>query len=440
MAAIVRSSSRSTPSPPPAPAPSQSQSQTYFEIVTSNLLRLGALTLEDFLRDPYQEPPPPQENFLSNPLYHDAPVAPSLVLDDNQDGGENGKPAQMPAPIFVLHQICSQTFGSIDALDYEIIEEEGKESERLPSSSSSNPAHRFISLFFFLFCVEKRCILTITRPNGATRSYTSKPEFSRKAEARAAAAAIAVDMGAIDFIKHGSPEAVAKRGLVLAPLDAPGSVQEPSPNDAEEDPAVKRIEKCCVEWRAGRVKPRWIFLIDSKPNGSESSFPSLSSPSTHVFRVLWFELFTMDLGPTTPEYGCALQVKLSMHLFRVFSVDVVHPTFEAAKAMCAADAILEGILDFIKFGNGQTAPAERRLFQEDDTASAPSPIALTLQGYFEALPRPLPEPVDDKTVTEINAPGWLNGLLQSARGGKFEHKFIWTTDTKLGSMFLFFSH
>lgn len=128
-----------------------------------------------------------------------------------------------------------------------------------------------------------------------------------------------------------------------------------------------------------------------------------------------------------------------MHLFRVFSVDVVHPSFEAAKATCAADAIAEGILDFIKFGNGQTAPAERRLFQEDDTASGPPPIALTLQGFFEALPRPLPEPVDDKAVTEINAPGWLNGLLQSARGGKFEHRFIWTTDIKLGSMSFFLS-
>jgi len=61
-------------------------------------------------------------------------------------------------------------------------------------------------------------------------------------------------------------------------------------------------------------------------------------------------------------------------------------------------------------------------------------VALTLQGFFEALPRPLPEPVDDKTVAEINAPGWLNGLIQSARGGKLEHKFIWTADTKLGSM------
>jgi len=107
--------------PPPVSAPSQS----YFEIVNSNLLRLGALTLEDFLRDPYQEPAA-QENFLSNPLYHDAPVAPPPVVKD-KDG--ESKPAQTPAPIFVLHQICSQTFGSIDALAYEIIEEEGKESE-----------------------------------------------------------------------------------------------------------------------------------------------------------------------------------------------------------------------------------------------------------------------------------------------------------------------
>ena len=93
------------------------------------------------------------------------------------------------------------------------------------------------------------------------------------------------------------------------------------------------------------------------------------------------------------------------------------------------------------FGNGQTAPAEKRLFdpQQDDATSAAPPVTLTLQGFFEALPRPLPEPVDDKTVAEINAPGWLNSLIQSARGGKFEHKFIWTTDTKLGSMLYSFS-
>ncbi|KAI0262038.1 hypothetical protein BC834DRAFT_892735 [Gloeopeniophorella convolvens] len=348
-------------------------SQSYFDIVNDNLLRLGALTLEDFLHDPYQEPAPPNGNFLSNPLYHDVPAAPLLITQE-KDG--EAKSPQTLAPLFVLQQICSQTFGSIDALNYEIIEEEGKE--------------------------KKRCILTITRPNGATRSYTSKPEFARKAEARAAAAAVAVDMGAIDFIKHGSPEAVTKRGLVLAPLDAPGSVQAPLPSDAEGDPSVKEIETCCVEWRAGRVKPRWVFLIDVKPTG---------------------------------KYGCALQVKLSRHLFRVYSVDVAYATFEEAKATCAADAIADGVLDFIKFGNGQTAPAEKRLFssEEEETAAPPPPIALTLQGFFEALPRPFPEPVDDKTAIEINAPSWLNALVQSARGARFELKFIWTTDTKLGT-------
>ena len=239
---------------------------SYFEVVNSNLLRLGSLTLDDFLRDPYQEPIA-QENFLSNPLYHDAPLAPPPIVVENKDG-ESSKPAPLPAPIFVLHQICSQTFGSIDALNYEIIEEEAKESAYL------RPFHRPPqSLSHAPVPIEKRCILTITRPNGATRSYTSKPEFARKAAARAAAASVAVDMGAIDFIKHGSPDAVVKRGLVLAPLDAPGSVQAPLPTAAEEDPSVQEIEKCCVEWRASRVKPRWIFLIDSKPTGSE--FPPI---------------------------------------------------------------------------------------------------------------------------------------------------------------------
>jgi hypothetical protein len=103
--------------------PSQS---CYFETVSSNLLRLGALTLEDFLRDPYQEPAPQENNFLSNPLYHDAPLALPLFIED-KDG--EGKQSQTAAPIFVLHQICSQTFGSIDALNYEIIEEDGKQSK-----------------------------------------------------------------------------------------------------------------------------------------------------------------------------------------------------------------------------------------------------------------------------------------------------------------------
>jgi len=51
------------------------------------------------------------------------------------------------------------------------------------------------------------------------------------------------------------PKAITKCGLVLAPLDVPGSVQELLLSDAEEDLAVVEIEKCYIEWRMGCVKP-----------------------------------------------------------------------------------------------------------------------------------------------------------------------------------------
>ena len=135
MAAIVRPPKAASTPPPALAQPS------YFNMVSSNFLKLGALTLDDFLRDPYQEPAP-QENFLSNPLYHDVPLVPPLVVADQ--GPESGKVAQTPAPIFILDQICSQTFGSIEALNYEILEEEGKESKYMhylpftPDLSSSS--------------------------------------------------------------------------------------------------------------------------------------------------------------------------------------------------------------------------------------------------------------------------------------------------------------
>lgn len=133
MAAIVRPPKAASTPPPALAQPS------YFNMVSSNFLKLGALTLDDFLRDPYQEPAP-QENFLSNPLYHDVPLVPPLVVADQ--GPESGKVAQTPAPIFILDQICSQTFGSIEALNYEILEEEGKESKYmhyLPFTPDSHP-------------------------------------------------------------------------------------------------------------------------------------------------------------------------------------------------------------------------------------------------------------------------------------------------------------
>jgi len=74
-------------------------------------------------------------------------------------------------------------------------------------------------------------------------------------------------MGAIDFITTGDTDATkAKKGLVLAPLDATGEDDYAVPEP--EDPGVKEIEDCCIEWRAGRVKPYWIALNEPKYGSS----------------------------------------------------------------------------------------------------------------------------------------------------------------------------
>jgi hypothetical protein len=62
----------------------------------------------------------------------------------------------------------------------------------------------------------------------------------------------------------------------------------------------------------------------------------------------------------------------------------------------------------------------------DDYQQDPSP--LSLQEFYDALPRPFPEQFGDKAAVEINAPAWLNVTVQSARGGKLTPSFMWFTD------------
>jgi hypothetical protein len=84
----------------------------------------------------------------------------------------------------------------------------------------------------------------------------------------------------------------------------------------------------------------------------------------------------------------------------------------------------EGVLDFIKFGNGQTQPAKPAEADLEDSSIAreftppPPPKGLTLQEFFETLPQPFPENIGEASVNEFNAPAWLNLTLQSARGGR----------------------
>lgn len=135
---------------------------------------------------------------------------------------------------------------------------------------------RSYDLFFF----SEQCILTITHANGATRAYKSDSTFSRRADAKSQAAQIAVDMGAIDFIKSGDSD--PNKGLLLNPLSVESgnmeldeSAAKQIPKQPEMDESLKKIEKCCVEWRAGKVKPHWVTFNDFKNKKSAHSIPSM---------------------------------------------------------------------------------------------------------------------------------------------------------------------
>ena len=95
-----------------------------FDKVSGSLLKLGTLTLEDFHRDPWSEPKPQDSSVFSLSLTGSHPFFPPLDSTQSADA----RPHQS-APIFILHQACSQVFGSLDPLKYEFIEDGGLDSQ-----------------------------------------------------------------------------------------------------------------------------------------------------------------------------------------------------------------------------------------------------------------------------------------------------------------------
>ena len=273
----------------------------------------------------------------------------------------------------------------------------------------------------------KQCVLTINHPNGASRSYHTDPIFSRKNEAKAQVATKAIEMGAIEFIVSGGAEsAKGKKGLILAPLDAPGGLDvEMSDGDSptcaqKDDASIKQIEETCLAWRAGRVRPQWMDLMEPKFENS-------------LFNIIFYAC--TSLTPPNAEHGCALRIKLSRHSYRVYSSEASFDTVSEARKACAQGSLDQDVLNFIKFGNGQTHPAAPPAphesgspASEDTTPAGP----LSLQAFYDALPQPFPEPFGEKSAVEINAPGRLNSLLQDARGGKLSVSFIWMMDYSQG--------
>ncbi|TDL16313.1 hypothetical protein BD410DRAFT_844517 [Rickenella mellea] len=359
--------------------------QTPFAMVTQNLLNLGALSLERFVETPKADLEGFDLPFLA-PHLDLTPTA--SALPNNEESSvvvkEEAHSSSTMQHVAQLHQTCQQAFGNSEALKFEFIEELGPN--------------------------RKQCILTINRPNGVTRSYTTKAEFFRKSDAKARAANIAVDMGAVDFILYGNKDTKkAQKQLLLVPLDGSlgkkleDDVQAPADASEEEDDLSKQIRDCCVEWRAGRVKPRWFFYNEPKePN----------------------------------KTGCALYIELSPHSTRVYSVDAKFEERTEAKKECARLALDQDILEFIKHGNGQTGPDSTEIMEDVQPEEPPKtdakgrPVGTSLQTFYETLPRPLPEPFGDKLASEINGPGWLNTTMQLAKGARLSSQFFWVSEVE----------
>ncbi|KAF8906987.1 hypothetical protein CPB84DRAFT_337114 [Gymnopilus junonius] len=360
-----------------------------FDLICSNLTGLGALSIDDFLNNA-----PAAVNLDINfhlQLPEQLPMfsSPEKPLSSSGPKADDAEDTKKRNAVALLRQTCQSVFGSSEVLNYEYLEEDLN---------------------------NRQCILTITRPGGATRSYKSESGPLRRGDAKAQAAQVAIEMGAIDFIVSGDSDALkAKKGLLLNPLQVDmddlemdeskvNPLASPVKKESEEEIALREIELCCMEWRAGMIQPHWVYF-----NGYKDK----------------------------KKHGAALKIALNAHVFRAYSVDPVYINAKAAKLACAAVALKEGVLDFIKYGNGQTGPIKIEDNGQEDGLppimnSAPPPALMkgvTLQEYYETLPKPFPEDVGDAPAVEINAPAWLNLTMQSARGARLVSNFTPIVDS-----------
>ncbi|KAI6144341.1 hypothetical protein BKA82DRAFT_1003728 [Pisolithus tinctorius] len=328
-------------------------SQATFDAVFQKLTELGALSLHQYLHDSDSSTGISSTTDLS--LY---PSASTLSLPTSPT--KSSEHARHNA-VSRLNEICQRVFGNTDPLRYEFLEENGPKS--------------------------KQCILTIARHDGTKRSYTTQPIFQKKAEAKAEVSRIAIEMGALDFLMYGESEGQKEKRNSPTSSASDG----PSGGGSSSTQAIDVIESCCIQWRAGRVVPRWIALTEPR------------------------------LGL---KHGCALQVKLSPHVDHVYMSEPTFDTYGEAKEACAAAAITEGVLRFIKHGDGQVRPPSPRqsrspLLDEKNKQSDHLKLPLTLQNFFDSLPRPLPETFDTSNAYQINATAWLNTLIRNSKGSKF---------------------
>ena len=236
-----------------------------FDVICEDLAALGALSLQDFLSDATSTTVDFDVSFhlqsITSGLQEKKTSSTAEAAAESQRPNDAAPAKHYRLAISLLNQTSQRIFGSTDPIKFEFLEEDPKSVFNL-----------FIRVIYFLMHFEdKQCILSITRPNGATRSYKSGPGLSRRGDAKAQAAKIAVEMGAIEFIASGNVNALGAKGRLLNPIDVDIDSMEldeiataAMQKFAQEELLVKQIEQCCEEWRLGQVKPHWVSFHDSK--------------------------------------------------------------------------------------------------------------------------------------------------------------------------------
>lgn len=310
------------------------------DVVSQNLAAIGGITFEAFEALPYKPLP-------------DVPDASYTILHFSATGKFPVNEEKIPVNANrTLHEKCQKIFGSTGALRFEYLNEK----------SDAN----------------KQCILTITRPNGSTRSYQSDANFKRKAEAKAQVCERAIEHDALKFIAEGEPKISGH----LALLENEGKLDEGIPG---KDPGVKAIEDWCEENK---------LLIN------------------------WYDVTSKD----GELHGAALRILATSHSFRVYSTATLYKDVTEAKAACARVATTDGAL---KFTGDASLPA------------APPVGRMSIQEFYDLLPRPLPEPSLAKpNVSEVQAVGWLNQTVQSTRGSQLQAEYLPFTENSLSGCLL----
>lgn len=113
----------------------------------------------------------------------------------------------------------------------------------------------------------------------------------------------------------------------------------------------------------------------------------------------------------------------------MYSTDATFASKDEAKASCARQAVEDGVLEYIKFGNGQKAPPPKDLPSRPGTSHSQR---YSLQEYFETLPRPFPVDVGHKSAHEFQAASWLNSMIQHTKIPQFKTAYYYTNSDVRG--------